>query len=146
MQPRSERSCRIGCAVLAVPDTGPVGEAFLTIVGLCGTITAIWLAVVGVRGVSKSLPNDAERIRWHYFKIGYPTMLIGMVAGAALALFAESRLAIAVNTMSGVGVLVAGLLIGMAPGMTIATRGGRAYQRALDAHYEGTRWARPSKR
>jgi hypothetical protein len=129
-----------------VPDTGEVGEAFLAIVGLCGTITAVWLAVVGVRGVSKSLPDDAERIRWHYFRIGYPTVLVGMVAGAGLALFAESRLSIAAGSMSGVGVLVAGLLIGMAPGMTILARGGRAYQRALDAHYEGTRWARPSKR
>lgn len=132
--------------MLAVPDTGPVGEAVVAIVGLCGTVTAIWLTVVGVRGVSRSLPDDAERIGWHYFKVGYPTVLIGMVAGAGLALFADSLLAIAVETMSGVGVLVVGVLIGIAPGMTIVARGGRAHQRALDAHYEGTRWARPSKR
>lgn len=131
--------------MLAVPDTGSV-EAVVAIVGLCGTVTVIWLTGVGVRGVSKSLPDDAERILWHYLKIGYPTLLIGMVAGAGLALFADSLLAIAVETMAGVGVLVAGLLIGIAPGMTIVARGGRAYQRALDAHYEGTRWGRRSKR
>lgn len=123
-----------------------MGEAVLAIVGLCGTVTAIWLSVVGVRGVSMSLPDDAERIRWHYFKIAYPTVVIGMMTGAGLALLADSLLAIAADTISGVGVLIAGLLIGIAPGMTILARGGRAYERALDAHYEGTRWARPSKR
>jgi hypothetical protein len=122
-----------------------MGEAVPAVVGLCGTITALWLTVVGVRGASKSLPADAEHIRWHYFKLAYPTLLIGTVAGVGLALFADSLLAIAAETMSGVGFLVAGLLIGMAPGMTILARGDRAYRRALDAHYEGTRWARPPK-
>ena len=123
-----------------------MAEVSLAIVGLCGTITVTWQVIAGVRDVSTSLPDDSERIRWHSFKIAYPTMLIGMAAGAGLALFTENRLAIAVDAMSGVGVLVAGLLIGMAPGMTIAVRGGRAYQRALDAHYEGTRWAHSAKR
>jgi hypothetical protein len=136
----------VGALRFELPDTCPVGEALAAVVGLCGTITAIWLAVVGVAGVSKSLPDDPERIRWHYFKIGYPIMLIGMATGAGLALFTASCLAIAIDTMSGVGVLFAGLLVGMAPGMIVLGRGSRAYERALDAHYEGTRWARQPKR
>lgn len=119
-----------------------MGEAVLAVVGLGGTIMAMWLTVSGLRGVSKSLPADSERIWWHTFKMAYPASLIGMAAGAAVAIFTERRLTIEVDTMPGLEVLIAGLLVGVAPGIFIAARGGREYQRALDAHYEGTRWAR----
>lgn len=132
--------------MLTVPHTGAVGEAFAAIVGLCGTIAAVWLAVVGLRRMSESLPDEAEHVARHYWKIAYPAVLAGGVAGLSLASFAESRLAIAGESMSGFGIWFAGALIGVAPGMTIAAFGGRTYQRALDAHYEGTRWARPPKR
>jgi hypothetical protein len=76
----------------------------------------------------------------------YPVLLLGLVGGMALGAALAHHDGVAADSMSGVLWVGGGVLVGVIPGVVLAYRGSKAYQRALDEHYEGTRWARRSSR
>jgi hypothetical protein len=121
-----------------------VWEGLAALLGLTGSVVAIGLIVASLRRARRQgdLPSGPETIARRTFVRAYPVLLLGVVSGMALGGALAHHRGIALYSTSGLMWVFGGTVIGLIPGTILLDRGRKAYQRALDEHYAGTRWAR----